>query len=77
MNRDYQRQQSHLFTVRMWQEELGEGQSEWRGKVQHVQSGEVLYFRQWSALVASLEKMLTEFEARPQPDQRDIDEITR
>src|SRR5258708_22993492 len=28
-----------------------------------------LYFRQWSALVASLEKMLTEFEARPQLDQ--------
>lgn len=60
----------------MWQEELGEGQSEWRGKVQHVQSGEVLYFRQWSALIASLEKMLAGFEARSQPGQRDIDDIT-
>ena len=36
-----------------------------------------LYFRQWSALVASLEKMLTEFEVRPQLDQSDIDEITQ
>ena len=70
MDRRYRHQQSHLFTVRMWQEELGEGQAEWRGKVQHVQSGEVRYFRQWSALVASLERMLAEFEARPQPDQK-------
>lgn len=53
----------------MWQEELGEGHSEWRGKIQHVQSGEVLYFRQWSALVAALEKMLAEFETRSQSDQ--------
>ncbi len=61
----------------MWREELGEGQSEWRGKVQHVQSGEVLYFRQWSALVASLDKMLAEFENRMQSGQSKIDEITR
>jgi hypothetical protein len=60
----------------MWQEELGEGRSEWRGKVQHVQSGEALYFRQWSALIASLEKMLAGFEARSQSGQRDIDDIT-
>lgn len=77
MDRHYQHRHSHLFTVRMWQEELGEGQSEWRGKVQHVQSGEVFYFRQWTALVATLEKMLAEFEAGSQPGQRDIDEITR
>ena len=76
MDRHYQPQQSHLFTVRMWQEELGEGHSEWRGKVQHVQSGEVLYFRQWSTLVASLEKMLVEFEARSQSDQSDIGDVT-
>jgi hypothetical protein len=72
MDRHYQHRQSHLFTVRMWQEELGEGQSEWRGKLQHVQSGEVLYFRQWSALVASLEKMLAEFEARSPQGQGGI-----
>lgn len=27
---------SHLFTIRIWQEDLGQGQFEWRGKVQHV-----------------------------------------
>ncbi|HET9920147.1 MAG TPA: hypothetical protein VFQ30_09930 [Ktedonobacteraceae bacterium] len=76
MERPYRHQQSHLFTIRLWQEELGEGRSEWRGKVQHVQSGEVWYFRQWSALVGSLEKMLAEFETRSRPGQSDIDDVT-
>ena len=46
---------TQLFTVRLWQEPLGNGQSEWRGKVQHVASGEVRYFRTWSVLRAFLE----------------------
>ena len=40
MNRDRQYHHSHLFTVRVWQEELGNNQSEWRGKVQNVHIGE-------------------------------------
>jgi hypothetical protein len=40
---DEEFQQSHLFTVRVW-----------RGKVQHVASGEARYFRDWSTLVAFL-----------------------
>lgn len=36
--------------IRLWPEGLGEGQIEWRGHVQHVNSGEVRYFREWSAL---------------------------
>jgi hypothetical protein len=43
---------SQLFTVRVWLEELGEGRSEWRGKVQHVLSGEARYFRDWQTLAA-------------------------
>jgi hypothetical protein len=43
---------SHLFTVRVWREELGDGHSEWRGKVQYVLSGEARYFREWTALIA-------------------------
>ena len=42
---------SHLFTVRMWAEELGTGQVEWRGQVQHVLSGETGYFREWEGLM--------------------------
>jgi hypothetical protein len=49
-----QPQGSQLFTVRLWQEVVAEGKTEWRGKVQHVLSGEVRYFTEWSALIAFL-----------------------
>ncbi len=48
----------HLFMVRVWMEELGNGQTEWRGKVQCVASGDVKYFRDWQTLVTHLEGML-------------------
>jgi hypothetical protein len=51
---------SFLFTLRVWPEALGEGRAEWRGKVQHVTSGETRYFRDWASLVAFLEEMLPE-----------------
>ena len=51
---------THLFTVRMWQEEAneGQGQPEWRGKVQALPEGEAYYFRDWPSLVAHLQAML-------------------
>ena len=49
---------SQLFTVRMVPEPLDEGQIEWRGKVDHVASGEGYYFRDWSRLAIYMEKML-------------------
>lgn len=55
---DAQRRQAHLFTVRVWLEDLGEGKTEWRGKVTHVASGEVRYFRGWSRLARQLREML-------------------
>ncbi len=67
MDRYYQQHNSHLFTVRVWQEELGNGQTEWRGKVQHVHSGEVRYFREWPVLVSALLKMLSEPDSDPDP----------
>ena len=57
---------SHLFTVRVWSEELGAGQTEWRGRVQHVTSGEVHYFRDWITLVALLMAMLPGVDANRQ-----------
>ena len=68
MDRYYQNYPSHLFTVRVWQEELGDGQKEWRGKVQHVHTGEVRYFREWPALVAALLKMLSEPDPHAETD---------
>jgi hypothetical protein len=41
---------SHLFLVRLWLEDLGADQQEWRGRVQHILSGQVRYFREWTAL---------------------------
>jgi hypothetical protein len=38
----------------VWPEEVDDGQIEWRGKVQHVTSGDVLYFRDWEAMMAFL-----------------------
>jgi len=49
---------SHLFMLRIWPEELGHGQTEWRAKVQHVSSGEARYFRDWPALEAFVEGLL-------------------
>ncbi len=49
---------SHLFTLRLWAENLGNGQTEWRAQVRHVTSGETRYLRDWSALVELLLVML-------------------
>ena len=46
---------SKLFMVRVWLEEIGDGRTEWRGKVQHVISGETLYFRDWDLMLAFLQ----------------------
>jgi hypothetical protein len=51
-------QSSHLFTLRMWLEDLGDGQLDWRGKVQHVNSGEVIYFRNWQTLEDFIQGLL-------------------
>ena len=42
--------QSYLFTVRVWQEDLGEGQNEWRGSVELLGSGKKVYFRELSQI---------------------------
>jgi hypothetical protein len=52
-----QDRQSQLFTVRVWREDLGEGRAEWRGRIQHVLSGEARYFRDWSGLAEQMRAM--------------------
>lgn len=49
---------SHLFMLRVWLEDLGAGEVEWRGKLQHVATGETGYFRDWDGLTAFLVEML-------------------
>lgn len=48
----------HVFIVRLWIEDLGEGKTEWRGQMKHVMSGEVKYFRDLSTLEEHLKIML-------------------
>lgn len=54
-----QDEQSHLFLVRFWSEEVGEPgeQKELRGRVQHVLSGEARSFNDWPMLVDLLLEM--------------------
>jgi hypothetical protein len=38
---------------------MGEGEAEWRGRVQHVTSGNMRYFRDWKALIDFLVEVLS------------------
>ena len=58
---------SHLFTVRLWIEPLGDDQFEQRGRVQHVLSGERRYFRDWPTLVRYLERKLQGLDTEETP----------
>ena len=60
---------SHLFTIRVWEEQIGADQTEWRGKVQLLTNGEVRYFRDWAALVPLLLTMLLESQSEVQQQQ--------
>lgn len=51
------RPRTHLFTVRVWLEDLGDGRVEWRGQVKHVLSGEARHFRDWATLAKHLSAM--------------------
>jgi hypothetical protein len=60
MDTEQERQhpQAHLFTLRVWEETLGEDEAEWRGRVQALSSGETAFFRGWPGLVATLSRLL-------------------
>ncbi|MFN2164986.1 MAG: hypothetical protein ACK2U9_01840 [Anaerolineae bacterium] len=60
MDRGQEPHQSHLFTLRLWPEALGDDQVEWRGQVRHLASGETLYFREWRVLVAFVQDVLSD-----------------
>jgi hypothetical protein len=61
------RSRSHLFTIRVWQEQIGAEQTEWRGKVQVFPRREVRYFRDWAALAPLLLTLLAESEGDGPP----------
>ncbi len=58
MSEQPERFTSELFTLRLWNEPLGRGQSEWRGEIKNLASGETRYFRYWDEVVDLLREML-------------------
>lgn len=50
--------QYESFTVRIWLERVGQGKTEWRGRVQHALSGETHFFREWNGLIDQVQSML-------------------
>jgi hypothetical protein len=62
MDDDLSNNASHLFTLRVWLEALGDGRSEWRGQVTYVLTGETHYFRQWDQLQKILRHCLPSFD---------------
>jgi hypothetical protein len=60
MNQEYAYGQSQLFTVRLWKEDLDKEHSEWRGKLQHVSSGEAYYFKAWEEMIELILRLLAE-----------------
>jgi hypothetical protein len=69
MEKPNPRLRSHLFTIRVWEEEIGTEQTEWRGKVQLFTTGEVRYFRKWAALAPLLLTMLSELDSELESNQ--------
>jgi hypothetical protein len=51
-------ERSHLFLVRIWLEELGDGATEWRGRAQNITTGQAVYFRDWNGLAEVLLQMV-------------------
>ena len=58
--------ESHLFIVRMWREDLGDGQSEWRAYLRHVPTGEDRYVRTWQ----DLESFMGQYNDRSDPNDQ-------
>ncbi|MDX1435674.1 MAG: hypothetical protein R3335_02610 [Anaerolineales bacterium] len=49
---------AHIFSLRLWQEAVDGGHHEWRGRVEHLSSGEFFYFRDGSPIVPLLVRLL-------------------
>ena len=72
MEKPAQRSRSHLFTLSVWEEEIGADRTELRGKVQLLTNREVSYFRGWEALVPLLRRMLAGLDSLADAHKRDV-----
>lgn len=53
----YKNKGSRLFLVRVWEEEVDGGSTEWHGRVQPVAGSEAHSFSDWPGLVEALQAM--------------------
>src|SRR5260370_13931319 len=56
---------SYLFTVRVWQEEIGTDQVEWRGEMALVTNRELRQFLGWTGLSPPLLTMFSALDSTP------------
>jgi hypothetical protein len=70
MDTDQTSHAAQNFTLRIWREELGNGQSERRGQIRQVGNGEVRYFRDWQTMVSCIEELLAESEGARKKELR-------
>lgn len=68
--------QSQLFTVRLWQENLGNGVYEVRWQVRHLLSGETRYFRRWQEAAPFLLLKLQASAADQRADRVAVDSVS-
>ncbi len=65
---DHTEQPQNTFVVRFWWEWRGEEAEQtpgWRGRVEHVQSGEGMAFREVSELLAFLQRFIAPLSSPP------------
>jgi hypothetical protein len=51
-------EQAQMFTLQIWVTGQQENTFDWRGRIQHIQSGEVQYCRDWKGFVGYVEEMI-------------------
>ncbi len=59
---------TELFTIRLWREQLNETHTEWRGKIQHIGSGETRYFRSLDNMMEFMSNTLSNFKNDEKPE---------
>jgi hypothetical protein len=73
MEQEYQHAGARLFTLRLWQEVLGGGQVEWRGRAQDIGTGASAYFRDLPGLITVLSRLLEAPATPAEPQPADLD----
>ncbi len=58
MNNSQQPTNYHLFVLKVWRVEVADGETEWRGQIQHIASREIRYFREWTLLLEFVQTQL-------------------